>query len=628
MPKPSTGGIPAAIRKGFKSFRYAVGDIVFVVGRFLLSIGRPLIRIPVSIGRGAAAFWRSLSVISRRRLVLALGVAAVVLLFVSAVVPRLPCEFPGGDSCPPADDAAELVPIDALAYLHANLDPDSDQYADAAELASKLPVLGGQAVDRALGSLPSPGGAKLDFDHDVRPWFGGEAAIAVLPAAGGGRPQLVDLLEVENADAADLAGEYAQSLAFGPTQTAEYEGVTVTTDQRDVATAEVAGFLAIGTGDAVRSVVATATGADGAESLADDPTAEQVRDELPEQRFAEAWLSADGISELVADGRGALGTLTPLIAPGASTGAAASLSASGDELELAVRSVLDPKLEQASPPFFAAFPDFEPDLAERLLPDTLAYVGIGPASKTVTALLSQASVRAPGIAAGFADLVQRLRHAAGVDLERQLLASLGDQSAVALEPAAGQGSPTTVAPPYLLFAADGVDEDEARNALASLQGPLSEGVDTGEGQAPVFGQDEVSGVETNSLRVSPTVQLTYAVFDGIIAVATDPAGVAAMIADHGGLDDSDLYKRATEDFPDQVSLQAYLNLEGLVATGERAGLAEDPLYATFAGDFRRLDALGLAVSQDDDVLATDARLLVGDPPPADQGTTPLAPPAE
>ncbi len=105
-------------------------------------------------------------------------------------------------------------------------------------------------------------------------------------------------------------------------------------------------------------------------------------------------------------------------------------------------------------------------------------------------------------------------------------------------------------------------------------------------------------MQTNTVRVSPTVELTYAVFDGLAAIATDPAGVAAMIEGDGGLADQDRYQRATDGFPDQVSLQAYLDLDGLVAIGEAAGLAEDPLYATFAGDFRRLEALGLAVSTD------------------------------
>ena len=190
-----------------------------------------------------------------------------------------------------------------------------------------------------------------------------------------------------------------------------------------------------------------------------------------------------------------------------------------------------------------------------------------------------------------------------------MLEALGDEAAVALEPPAG-GDLATGAP-YALFAADDVDEVAARAGLAALGGSLTQRL-RGGGAAPAFGQEDVEGVQTNTVRVSPTVELTYAVFDGLAAIATDPAGVAAMIEGDGGLAGQDRYQRATEGFPDQVSLQAYLDLDGLVAIGEAAGLAEDPLYATFAGDFRRLEALGLAVSTEDDVLATNARLLVGD----------------
>jgi hypothetical protein len=616
VPEPSAGGIPAAIVKRLKSVRYAAGDIVFVlsrtVGRVAVAIGRPLLRIPAALGRGIAGFWRSLSVIARRRLALALGVAIVLLAFFSLVVPNLPCQLPGGDGCPPADDADQLVPASALAYVHANLDPGTDEYASAVQLAGRLPVIGGEIADRSLALIPSPDGGALNFDETVRPWFGGEAAIAVL-AGTAAVPERVDLLEVSDGEGAT---KYAQSLAVGQVQTADYEGVEVSTDQRKVATAQVRGFLLIGTEDGVRSVIATATGADGTTPLADDSTATEVRDQLPQHRFAEAWVSQDGVAELIANDTGALGTLTPLIAPGSTRGAAASLSASGDGFEFAVRSVLDPEREKASPSFFAAFPSFEPGLPGRLASDTLAYLGIGAPKQTVTALLSQASAQAPGIAAGFADLVDTLRQSGNVDIEGQLLGALGDQAAFALEPPPGQGDAVSAALPYLMFVADGVDEDSARKALAALQGPLTDAVQPGSDlQAPVTGQEEVSGVETNSIRVSPTIELTYAVFDGLAAVATDPAGVAGLIDDHGGLDDQELYDRATNGFPGDVSLLGYLDLGGLVTIGEQAGLAEDPVYATFAGDFRRLDALGLAISDSDDVLATDLRLLVGEPPP-------------
>ncbi|HXV52703.1 MAG TPA: DUF3352 domain-containing protein [Solirubrobacterales bacterium] len=604
MRKPSSGGIPAAIVKRLRTVRYAVGDLLGLVGRTLADVGRYLLAFLVAAGRGAGRFWRSLSLIARRRLVAAVGAAALLLILFGAVVPNLPCQLPGGDSCPPADDAEQVVPADALAYLRANLDPESDQFAAAAEIGEQLPALGGQLSDRVPGLVAGGGGEPLEFAR-IDPWFADDAAVAVL-APSTGPPQRVELFEVSDADG---AREYAASIAVGEVQTSEYEGVEVSVDQRDVATAQAGGFLVIGTEDGVEEVIATATGADGAESLADNAAATDIRDLLPDQRFAEAWLSADGIETLVAGNAGALGTLAPLAAPGASSGLAASLSAGDDELELAVRSALDSGGDGAG--FFAAFPPFEPTLAERLRPATLAYLAIGEPAETIASLLSQAGAQAPGIALAFKGLVRSLRRDANVDLEAELVGALGDQAAVALEPAPGGAGEPLTALPYLLFLAEGVDEEAVRRGLAALAG-----------QAPGLGQGEVEGVETSTVRLSPAVELTYAVFDELAAVATNPVGIAGVAAGEGGLDELDLYRDATDGFPDEVALQAYFDLGGLVTTGEQAGLAEDPVYAPFAGEFRRLEALALAIFTDDDVLATDARLLLG-PGPADEAKAPL-----
>ena len=207
MRQPSAEGIRAAISRRLNSVRYAVGDVLYVVGRFLLSAGRLLIRIPVSIGRGAARFWDSLSVIARRRLVAALGVAVLLLILFSAVVPNLPCQVPGGDSCPPGDDAAELVPGDALAYLHANLDPDTDEYAAASR--ARPPAAG---VRRRTGH-PRHG---PDPEPEHRPARLRRRRAAMVRGRGGGggarrqrsgAPERVDLLEVDDGDG---ASEYAK----------------------------------------------------------------------------------------------------------------------------------------------------------------------------------------------------------------------------------------------------------------------------------------------------------------------------------------------------------------------------------------------------------------------------------
>lgn len=543
--------------------------------------------------------------VTRRRLALAIGGAVALILILGVAVQALPCSFPGGDFCAADDQAEELVPADALAYVHANLDPDDEDYERATDAGSRIPLLSGQIAERAIALLPEPVDKSLDFDADVRPWFGGEAAIALLPGSGK-RSERVVLLE---ADDGDGAGAFADQIAVGVPHTEEVDGVDVAVGAGGVATAQTGGFLVIGSRTGVGDVIDAATGTDRAESLADDDVAADVRGELPDHRFADAYLSADGIADLVARRRAALSSVTPLISPGASEGAAASLTATEEgDLELAVRSALDPEQAKSHSGFFAAFPHFEPKLPERLAPDSLAYLGFGEPRAAVTALLGQATADAPGVAAAFKNLVERLSEE--IDIRRDLLDSLGGEAAFALAPRPEEGQPSL---PLLEFVASGVDEDAARTAFAALQGPIAQAVNPGSaGAAPVFDEQEIDGVEARSLQISSAVELTYAVFDGMAAIATDPAAIAQLAGDDDGLDSSDRYEAATEDFDDEVSLLGYFDLGELVATAEQLGLAEDPLYATFAGDFRHLDALGVAVKASEDLLSTDARLLLSD----------------
>ena len=178
-----------------------------------------------------------------------------------------------------------------------------------------------------------------------------------------------------------------------------------------------------------------------------------------------------------------------------------------------------------------------------------------------------------------------------------------------------QGPPPSVlgepAVPVLQFLAEGVDAERARRTLAQLQGPIAEALDPGSSlQAPVFDREEAQGVEIQVLRLSPTVNLTYALAGDDLAVATQPRGVLQVIEGDGGLDEEEAYVSATEDFPDEPSLLAYLDLAGLVELAEREGLAEDPAYALFAAEVGRLRAAGLAVEAQPTSIATDLRLVI------------------
>ena len=643
MRRPSAGPIIGWLRRRLRDLRYLFGDLVYTIARALRAIGgligpafRAVAGLIRAIGSGAAGFWRALSVVARRRLLAAIVAAAAALALIEFAVPALPCQFPAGDRCPPADDAAEIVPADSLAYIHLNLDPETEQYENLAALAARVPLFSQQIATRGLVLVPGPAGGAPDFARDIDPWFAGEAAVSVLGEPGAAAEQVL-LLEVEDKEGVD---EYAESVSAGSAATEEYRGVEITSDQRDLATARIEDFLVIGSVDGLRAIIDTATGAEGAAPLAEDEVAERVRDELPDHRFLEAWVSTAGATEIVGGDRGTLGSLAPLISPGTTSGAAVSVSAGTESLELAVRSALDPEREKSSPGFFAAFPSFEPELPEKLSAESLAYLGVGEPRKAVSALLDQAVAQAPGIASGFADLVEQLRSRGDVDIEKQLLPALGDEAAVAVGPAApavpaadpaAPGSEAeeaggtsgipggtsgipgeTLGIPFLEFVADGVDEDPARRALAALLGAVADEVDSGGLGAPQFEDVEVAGVEARSLRLTPAVELTFAVFDGLVALATSPAGIAQLADPKDGLDGNEDYERATEDFPDQVSLLAFFDLRALIAEGFEIGLAQVPAFNTFADDFRRLEALGLAITTEDDLLSTDARLLLGE----------------
>jgi hypothetical protein len=454
------------------------------------------------------------------------------------------------------------------------------------------------------------GGGRTEFESEIEPWFGGEAAVASV-SAGPGAAEQVDLLEVD--DPVRAQG-FADRITGGAAAREMYRGVELQVGDRGVAAARVGGFLAFGPRAAVRAVIETATDAEGAASLAEDDAAEEVRDDLPDHRLAEAYLSAEGVRTLIAPAEGILGSLTPLLDPGATKGAAVALAADGDELEMAIRSTLDPERVRSDPGFFGAFARFEPELPERLPEDALAYLGIGDPGRTVRALLAQASAEAPAIAVGFDDLVASLRREGELDIERELLPALGGEAAFALVPRPGgeqADAAGTLDLPYLEFVADGVDEERARRALAALQAPIAAGIDPAAAlQAPVFGQHEIGGVEAHSLRISPVVELTHAVFDGLAVITTDPAGITELAEGDGGLDESNGFNRATDGFEDSSSLLAFFDLARMLDTGERLGLAEDPVYATFASEFRRLELLGLQVRAERDLLATDARLVL------------------
>ena len=589
-------------------------------------------RVPAWIGSRAKSTWFRLSLRARRRVAIAAALVAAVAAFMLLAVPALPCQFPGGDRCPPPDDAVELVPGDSLLYVHVNTDPGSEQYERATELAARLPALTGQLIAR----LPGATGAGIDYGKDVRPWLGGEAAVALVPTGARELDQAL-LLEVGNEAGAE---SFAAELTGKGTPSEPYRDVEVTT-KGDVSTATVNGFLIVGAKRAVESVIDTDVGA--VRSLEASDAADEVDDQLPDDALVKAFVSEEGADDLFRAGA-PLGPFESFVNSDATRGAGAALVADSDGIEIATESLLDADRLENSPGFFEAFPPFDPGLADELSSGALAYLGLGDPDESIRALLAQATADAPGLVAGFEDFSKQLAKNDKVNIQHEVLPLLGGEAALGIEPPPSEGDgggkgagdenevepdlPQGIEPggpaplpsepgelgftgvPYLGFVADDVDEEQARKALADLQVPIANALNPESGQAPVFEGEDIEGVQARSLRISSIVNLTYALFDDKLVVATDPAGVKQVKSGDDSLSDADGFERATDGFPDELAAILYLNLGDLIALAEQQGLGADPAYALFAQDVRKLDGLGLAVTRDEGGIGTELRLTV------------------
>jgi hypothetical protein len=204
------------------------------------------------------------------------------------------------------------------------------------------------------------------------------------------------------------------------------------------------------------------------------------------------------------------------------------------------------------------------------------------------------------VAATF-DRFRRKLAGSGVDLFRDALSVLGGEAALGV----GLGR----AGPYLTALFKDVDEDRARELMARLQAPLIAALGPARtGQAPTFEARKLGDTVVRSVRLSPALDLSYATFDGQLAVSTSPAGLRQAVLGGSALDASDSFQTATGGASSGVSALVFLNLEALVRSARPLGLEQ--IVGGFGADVAKLKALGLTVKSDDGDLKTTVFLQI------------------
>jgi hypothetical protein len=512
----------------------------------------------------------------RRRLVAflaAIGVVAVVVAVVLLV-------SSGGED-PPSTAAAKLVPSNALVFLNVSTDPDRDGVKRAAVLGGKLPAFRAvrSTIERRLGSRKGP----INFARDVRPWLGDEAALAVLPTSGTVSESEI-VLDVSDRSKA----ESFIKRSAGGSSAVEYRGVQIHR-YGTVATAFVSGDLIIAPEPVIHGAIDRSKGR--GDSLAKTKLFQQAYDGLPDGRVLDVFISRDGVHRLLAPAGGVLGLAGTVVDQPALEAVGASVTASGGKAELTVHTALDQALAKATP---ATFKPFSPQLLSDVPSGALAYLGFAGLDRAAGRLLALAG--ASGVnGAGLAQLAARARatleRRAGVDLDRDVLSVLRGEAALFVLPA--------VPAPTLAVVAKTPDEKRTREALAKLQLPLARlfaPPSTGAGQAPTFQDRDIGGVDAFQLRLTPTVELDYAVFDGKLVLATSLAGIRRIKDQKQSLTDDATFQSVLSGRPSKVTSLVFLDFGQLLSLSERTGLGQDPAYLAVRNDLHRIRAVGVATS--------------------------------
>jgi uncharacterized protein DUF3352 len=542
-------------------------------------------------GEATVDWWATRSPATKERIFAVAGIVAVYAVVKFVPVPGVPCQVSAAKECAPQNDTIAYVPADAVLYAHFTVKGDSHQSELAEDIAEQMPDVT-QLAQQVTSALPTPSGAPVNVTQDILPWAKDDVALTLVPGPKKtSRPVYIVGVGDRQAAAQFLAG----IAPAGVPKESQQNDSPITVYPQGFATAYAGDQLLFGFESAVRTALDVK--ARKVEDL-DDADQDAARDELPDVRLAEVYLSRAGVQRLLATGGAGSTQLETFVDYGATSGVAASVTLEDDGVEANLVSRLDKKLLPMSPTFFAELPRFHPELVDEAGSRALGYIGVGEIGPSLTSVLASAGAQSQGLAGSLRTLAQRLQKEAGVDPLKDLLPALGGQAALVAEPTDG--------PPFASLIVEGVDEEKATKALAGLQRPLLRSLGTTGGTAkPTFEQEEQDGVTVSSVQISPTVNLSYAIFDGKLVISTDPAGIEQV---RGGGDDlagTATYERAIDELPDEVSALVFLNLEEVVGLATQAGLAEDPLYAALSDDISKISSLGLSVKGGDDQLRSE-----------------------
>ncbi len=537
--------------------------------------------------------------IVRRRAALAAAVVAALITILVVVL------LSGSGVVPPATGAAQVVPADALAYVHLSTDPGRPAVRQAETLARRFPdyplayaavvnrvgaIVGGSrsgsGSGSGLGSGSGSGSGSGDFASVVRPWLGKEAALALLGTPGGATSSLI-VLDLKSAP---LARAFVARAGASPV--GAYHGVRILGYGSGTELAFVKHYLVAGSDPGVRAAIDAAAGR--TRSLADDAAYERASAGEPPDRVLDAYLPAAGLRGLVEPRGGVAGAIASVLDRPGLKGTTISVSASSGGADVRIHSALAKRGSHLGL--------FTPTLESILPAGSTLMLDVNGLDRAAPQLLRAAATA--GFAGNVAPLLARLGAALtaeGVNVHK-IDSIFAGETALALSPGPS---------PSLLIVARTPNEAATQTELAGLEGPLTAlfpAPASGPGQLAGLSDQQVGGVTVHELGLGAGLQVDYAVWNGLVVVSTSVRAIDQVVSRGRSLADEKAYQTALSDRPAQLSSVLFTDFSQLLRLGEQIGLTSGTRVRELLPDLSKVRAIGLSSTSGERDTTTELRL--------------------
>jgi Protein of unknown function (DUF3352) len=467
--------------------------------------------------------------------------------------------------------AASLAPAGSLIYGEATLDPDEDQQAAINALIEKFPGKGsaGERIRGLLEKAFSESGTGLSFKEDIEPWLGAEAGFFVSSLTPSGEGSAAFMVATDDEGKAEDAIEKAAKDA----KAKSYKGHDYRTIE-DGAVGVVDGWVVLGSEDGFKRAVDTV---EGGSPIEDDDAYSEALDGAPEDRLGFIYFNTPAfVDQLNKSGAGAaLGPFGDLF----KDPVLATLSIN----EHGVR--LEANLPESLTKAFPLIGEGSGRAAE-LPADSWVALAQPDLGKTIDQFLEVFG----SMAGGRERLTQQLEAATGLNLDRDVIAWMGDWSLFV------RGTTiSTLSGALIVETTDEAASARFIDAVATLARRGLEGEGT-IGPLAVPGE----GVTLRSPDIPEPIHLFQR--DGKVVLAYGDSAAEDAFGTSEKLGDTEGYKSAQEALGGDYDLSFYLAFDPIVQLVDSTELGDEEGWQKVKPYLEPIGALVVGAKKDGDQL--------------------------